>query len=55
MEDYETVAARVISHSQNRWYEEIEINKGTLNGIKDGSAVITPDGVVGKVTEAGPN
>lgn len=53
--DYSTVAARVISYSPNNWYETIEINKGTLSGLSEGNAVITPEGVVGRITETGPN
>lgn len=55
MADYSTVAASVISRSQNKWNNEIEINKGTIHGVDKGDAVITPDGVVGRVTQAGPN
>lgn len=55
LSEYQTVAARVISYSGNNWYELVEINKGTLNGLKEGDAVVTPDGLVGKITEAGPN
>ena len=33
----------------------IEINKGAINGISKGAAVITPDGIVGSVTEVGPS
>lgn len=53
--EYSTVAARVISYSSNNWYETIEINRGSMNGIAVGNAVVTADGVVGRVTEAGPN
>lgn len=52
--DYSTVAAKVVSYSQNGLYREIEINKGTVNGIKTGCGVVTPEGIVGTVTEAGP-
>ncbi len=54
-EDYKTVAASVISYSQSGWYRSIELNKGTVHGISEGDAVITSDGVVGTVTEAGPS
>lgn len=54
-EDYTSVAAKVISYSQTGWHKVIEINKGTASGISVGSAVITPEGVVGTVTEAGIN
>ena len=53
--DYSTVAARVISYSGNNWYEQIEINKGSFNGLQPGNAVITPEGIVGKIIETGPN
>ena len=55
MEGHSTVAARVISYSSESWFEAVEINRGTINGIAENNIVITPDGVVGKVTEAGPN
>lgn len=51
---YSTVAASVIAYSANNWYDTLQINKGTLAGVNVGNAVITPDGVVGKITEAGP-
>ena len=53
--EYTTVAATVIAYSPNNWYDMIEISKGSLSGINVGNAVITPDGVVGKVVETGPN
>lgn len=53
--NYTTVAASVIAYSANNWYDTIEINKGLVNGLKTGNAVITPDGVVGKITDVGLN
>ena len=38
----------------NTWYDTIQISKGSLAGVAVGNAVITPDGVVGKVVETGP-
>ena len=55
MSQYSTVAARVIGYGENNRYDKIEINKGTLNGLYEGNTVISPDGVVGMVTEVGPN
>ncbi len=54
MSSYSTVAASVIAYSSNNWYDTIEISKGSLAGVSVGNAVITPDGVVGKVVETGP-
>ncbi|MBR0365518.1 MAG: rod shape-determining protein MreC [Clostridia bacterium] len=53
MEDYNTVAARVISYSGSNWCEEVEISKGSASGINVGNVVITANGVVGRVKEAG--
>ncbi|MGN0162911.1 MAG: rod shape-determining protein MreC [Candidatus Ornithomonoglobus sp.] len=55
MVEYSTVAARVISYSGNNWYELVEINKGSLSGLAVGNAVLTEDGVVGRITSVGPN
>ena len=52
--NYSTVAAKVIAYSSNNGYDTIQINKGSLAGVAAGNAVITPDGVVGKVIEAAP-
>lgn len=51
---YATIPASIIAYSANNWYDTLQINKGTLAGVNVGNAVITPDGVVGKITEAGP-
>lgn len=53
--EYTSLAASVISYSSNNWYASIEINKGTLNGVAVGNCVISNEGVVGTVTETGPN
>lgn len=54
MTGYSTVAASVTAYSSNNWYDTIQISKGSLAGVAVGNAVITPDGVVGKVIETGP-
>lgn len=54
MDGYSTVTASVIAYSSNNWYDTIQISKGSLAGVAVGNAVITPDGVVGKVVETGP-
>ncbi len=53
MRDYSTVAARVIGYGEDNRYDKIEISKGTLGGVYEGNTVITTDGAVGIVTEAG--
>lgn len=51
---YSTVSASVIAYSSSYRYDTIQISKGSLAGVAVGNAVITPDGVVGVVTETGP-
>lgn len=55
MSGYTSLAASVIGCSKDGAYTEIEINKGTLNGVSVGNCVVANDGAVGTVTEAGPN
>lgn len=55
MEEHDTVAAKVISYSNNNWYDTIEINKGSADGIQEGDCVITGKGVVGRVLDVGAN
>lgn len=47
-----TVAAQVIGTSGTELSRVIYIDRGTRDGIQTGMAVITPDGVVGKVSRA---
>ena len=55
MKGYTSLAASVIGCSKDGTYTEIEINKGTLNGVSVGNCVVANGGAVGTVTEAGPN
>ncbi len=55
MEDYDTIAAKVIAYSANNWYDTIEINKGKKDGIEVGDCVLSSDGVVGRVVSVGTN
>jgi rod shape-determining protein MreC len=47
-----TVAAQVIGTSGTELSRVIYIDRGTRDGIQSGMAVITPDGIVGKVSRA---
>ena len=55
MTGFSTVAAPVIGYSKSNAYDKIEIGRGSASGINVGNTVITPDGVVGMVTEVGAN
>ncbi|MFC2948484.1 rod shape-determining protein MreC [Virgibacillus sediminis] len=47
--EYTPVQASVVSRSPERWMEQITINKGEQDGIRPNMAVITSEGMIGKV------
>ena len=49
------VTATVIVRDSNPYIDTITLNAGSRNGIAEKMAVITADGIVGRVTEVGPN
>ena len=52
-EHFVTTPALVVSYEPNNWYDTIVVNKGSYSGISVGDAVISDDGIVGKVSEVG--
>jgi rod shape-determining protein MreC len=50
---FRSVAAKVIMRDPTNWAAVIIIDKGAKQGIKQGMPVVTPTGVVGKITEVG--
>ena len=44
----------VVSRNISGWWNTVRIGKGSRDGIEDGHAVISPDGLVGKTTEVSP-
>ncbi len=55
-EDFQLLAANVISGPSGDWSHTLQINKGTLAGVQEGQCVITANGaVVGLIVETGPN
>lgn len=50
--DYNPINSTVISRSPERWLEQITIDRGKTHGVEDNMAVITADGMVGKVKKA---
>lgn len=51
---YEMVTALVLKRDIN-WYQTITINKGTKDNIDINMAVISSDGLIGKIKEVGDN
>ena len=49
------IHARVVAKESGRWFDVFSINRGTSSGVKVGMAVISEDGLVGRIYEAGLN
>lgn len=52
---YEKVAANVIAKDSGNWFSSFTINRGQKDGIEPGMNVIADSGLVGIVTDVGPN
>jgi rod shape-determining protein MreC len=46
------IPAEVIGRDPASWLERVVVNRGTADGVRTGAGVITPQGVVGRVSEA---
>jgi rod shape-determining protein MreC len=52
LRDFIPIQATVIGRNPDRWQEIVIVNKGEQQGVKKDMAVITPEGLVGKVQHA---
>ena len=50
LSEYTYINATVVNRNVGYWYNNIVIDKGERNGVKKGDAVITPKGLIGRVT-----
>ena len=53
--EYDKVAAHVIARDSGNWFATFTIDKGSKDGIAKGMNVIAGSGLVGIVTDVGPN
>ncbi|MCR4655416.1 MAG: rod shape-determining protein MreC [Lachnospiraceae bacterium] len=53
--DYEKIGARVIGKDAGNWFSNFLIDKGSNDGIRPDMNVMAGSGLVGIVTEVGPN
>lgn len=53
--DYEKIGAHVVANNGNNWFNNFTIDKGTNDGVQVNSNVMAGTGLVGIVTEVGPN
>lgn len=49
--EYKTVNATVLSRNKAYWFNTITIDKGEKDGLKEGMAVVTKDGLIGKLSK----
>ena len=50
---FSSVVAEVVARDATAWFKVITINKGSQAGVKANQPVVTPDGLVGRVTSVG--
>jgi rod shape-determining protein MreC len=48
-----TIAADVVTHDPDNWFEQVTLDKGSDDNVRKGSAVVTAQGVVGQVVSVG--
>ena len=48
------VSAAVISRSSRGWWQQLQLGKGSLQGIDQGDAVLGPGGLVGRIASVTP-
>lgn len=48
------LAARVTARDPGRWFSTVIIDRGSRDGVRRNAAVVTPEGVVGRVIEVTP-
>lgn len=53
--DYTKIGAHVIANNGSNWFNDFTIDKGSSDGIKKDCNVLAGSGLVGIVTEVGPN
>lgn len=54
-DDYEKTGARIIAKDPGNWFHSFVINKGENDGIETDMNVISGSGLVGRVSEVGPD
>jgi rod shape-determining protein MreC len=52
LSEYDPIQATVIARNPDRWHEVIALDKGEVHGVKENMAVITAQGLIGKVKHA---
>ena len=53
--EYSSENATILSRNKSYWFNTITIDKGTKSGIKRGMAVVSKDGLLGKISKTSNN
>lgn len=53
LSEYTYVNATVVNRNVGYWYDLLTVDKGLLSGVKEGDAVITNSGLIGKIVSVG--
>ena len=53
--DFDSLSALVIERNKMYWFNTITINKGSHDNLKEDMAVITGDGLIGRISKVGTN
>ena len=51
--EYDYIVCRVIAKDPGYWFDSFTLNVGYNDGVEENDVVITPDGLVGRVSEVG--
>lgn len=49
------VSAPVISREEGGWWQQLELGKGSIDGVKAGDPVLAPGGLIGRVSSVTPS
>ncbi len=49
------LSAPVISREEGGWWQQLELGKGSLDGVKAGDPVLAPGGLIGRVSSVTPS
>jgi rod shape-determining protein MreC len=53
--EYKPVNATILSRNKSYWFNTITIDKGSSSGIKENMAVVTKNGLIGKINKVSKN
>lgn len=52
---HQSIASKILARSADNWWEQLTLAKGSSEGVRPGSIVSAPGGLVGRVTNVTPH